>query len=266
MLKYTQLCRNYVKLKPALLFNQTNVLMQQNRNTFILRRKYQVPLYKKYQKYPRLTHKHFIYELVEDTDIKPQKCIDIVLLETIKGVGIKGQKVTVKSQKAYETLILPKLAVYATPENLKKYIIEEQDIDKLSYSSPFIERTINLLAQCYLPIRMSIDIPWTIEKWHVRVSFRVLGYIVPEDAITLPKKTISGPDLSIENKEFYIIVKINNQEEVKVRCKIFHYSSNEQKKIKYDVPLYELPNIPIFAEDEPILNSLPKHRLFKMKL
>ncbi|XP_003696201.1 39S ribosomal protein L9, mitochondrial [Apis florea] len=260
MLKYTQLCRNYLKL---LFSHQNNVLIQQNRNTFILKRKYPVPLYKKYETRAKLKHKHFIYELVEDTNVKPQKKIDIVLLETVKKIGEKGEKVTVSSQKAYETLILPKLAVYATPENLEKYLIEDQDEKKkLSmYSSQFVERTMNVLSVCYLSLSMSMDIPWTIEKWHVRVSFRKLGYIVPEDAIILPDKTISGPNLSIENKEFYILIKINNHEEVKVRCKIHHYTSDPKKQIKYDVPFYQLKNIAIFAEDQPILNSLPKHRL-----
>ncbi|XP_043581778.1 39S ribosomal protein L9, mitochondrial [Bombus pyrosoma] len=261
MLRYTQLYLNY--LKSTFLSRQNNILVQQNRNTYILKRMHPVPLHKKYERQPRLTHKHFIYEFIEHSSQRKQKKIDLVLLESVKNIGEKGQKVSVSSQKAYESLILPKLAVYATPENLKKYIIEDIDVQRRlsKYSSQFVEKTISTLSQCYLPVTMSMDNPWTIEKWHVKVAFRNEGYIVPEYAITLPEKTISGPDLSIENKEFYVIVKINNIEEVKVRCKVHHYTSNSEKVIKYDVPYYLLPSIAIFPEDQSILNSLPKHPL-----
>lgn len=262
MLKYAQLCINHLKPQATLLLNQANVSLQQTRNTFILKRKYAPSLRKKYQTYTKLKHKHYIYELVEDTNTRPQKYIDVVMLETVKNVGDKGQKVSMKSQRVYETLILPKLAVYATPENLEKYLIEDAEARKAlnEYSSQFVERTITLLSQHYLHLTMSMDVPWTIERWHVRACFRKFGFIVPENAITMPSKPISGPDLSIESKEFYVVVKINNHEEVKVRCKIFHQTSDPERKIKYDVPLYTLPNIAVFPEDQEIINSLPKHR------
>lgn len=73
MLKYTQLYKNYLKSRLTLFSHQNNVLMQQSRNTFILKRKYPVPLHKKYETRAKLKHKHFIYELIEDTNVKPQK-------------------------------------------------------------------------------------------------------------------------------------------------------------------------------------------------
>lgn len=261
MLKCTQVGINYLKTQSTFLSKQTN-LIQQNRNTFILKRRYPVPLHKKHQTRAKLNHKHYIYDLVEDTNVRRQPVIDVILVEPVKHVGDRGQKITMGGQKAYETLILPKLAVYATPENLKKYLIEDlEDKKRLCvFSSEFVERTMNLMSFLYLEIHMSMDVPWTIEKWHVRASFRKAGYIVPDDAISLPEKTISGPDLTIENKEFYVTVKINNHEEILVRCKILHYTSDPDKKIRYDVPLHELPNIAIFPEDQEILNSLPKYK------
>ncbi|CAK9814046.1 39S ribosomal protein L9, mitochondrial [Anthophora quadrimaculata] len=268
MLKCTCFCVNYLKTQSTFLSNQTNVIAQQTRNTFILKRKHPPGLHKKYERTTRLTHKHFIYELVEDTNTKKQKMIDVILLKTIEEYGEKGQMIKVPSIKGYETLILPKLATYASPENIKKYFIEDafinKDIDE--HSSRFVERTMTILSHCYLRIRMSLDVPWTIEKWHIRTSFRRVGIIVPEDAITLPKRTISGPDMSIENKEFYVTVKINNCEEVKVRCKIHHYTSDPKRMIIYDKPIYQLSNIAIFPEDQPILDSLPKHYLYKQEI
>ncbi|CAK9808001.1 39S ribosomal protein L9, mitochondrial [Anthophora plagiata] len=268
MLKCTCFCVNYLKIQSTFLSNQTNVIVQQTRNTFILKRKHAPRLHKKYEKTVRLRQRNFIYELVEDTNIKKQKKIDVILLETIKNVGEKGQMINVPSIRGYETLILPKLATYATPENIEKYLIDDASIEKsmCGYSSRFVERTMNLLSQSYLCIRMSLDVPWTIEKWHIRATFRCVGYIVPEDAITLPERTISGPDMSLENKEFYVTVKINNCEEVKVRCKIRHYTSDPERIIIYDKPIYQLSNIAIFPEDQPILDSLPKHRLYKQEI
>lgn len=51
--------------------------------------------------------------------------------------------------------------------------------------------------------------PWTIEPWHVRSAFRRIGIIVPEDAITLPEVAITGPDLEMENKVFYVTVTVS---------------------------------------------------------
>ncbi|KOC59689.1 39S ribosomal protein L9, mitochondrial [Habropoda laboriosa] len=174
-----------------------------------------------------------------------------------------GQKITLPSVKAYEKFILPKLAVYATPENIEKYLIQDiEDRKKLcAYSSQFVERTICVLSQCYLRLRMSLDVPWTIEKWHLRVCFRMQGLIVPENAIILPEKAISGPDISIENREFYVTVKINDHEKVKVRCKIHQYTSDPEREIIYDTPYYQFASRAIFPEDQEILNSLPRHRL-----
>ena len=55
---------------------------------------------------------------------------------------------------------------------------------------------------------MNIENSWVLEKWHVRVACRRAGLTVPEESITLPPKTIRGPDLDIEGKEFYIKIKV----------------------------------------------------------
>lgn len=57
---------------------------------------------------------------------------------------------------------------------------------------------------------MNRENSWTIQPWHIKVSFRKCGYEVPEEAITLPLKAISGPDMSIEGKEFYVTVTVSN--------------------------------------------------------
>lgn len=65
------------------------------------------------------------------------------------------------------------------------------------------------LSRVALTVVMNKDHPWTIKPWHVSTSFRKCGYIVPEYAITLPDKPISGPDLSLQGKEFYVTVTVS---------------------------------------------------------
>lgn len=51
------------------------------------------------------------------------------------GIGHKGQQVSVKPNFAYERLLLPKLAVYASPENfelMKNYLYQIKDEEKPS--------------------------------------------------------------------------------------------------------------------------------------
>lgn len=43
----------------------------------------------------------------------------INLFNLFLGIGHKGEQVSVKPNFAYERLLLPKLAVYASPENLE---------------------------------------------------------------------------------------------------------------------------------------------------
>lgn len=212
-----------------------------------------------------LKSRYFIYDLVENTVSRKQTIIDLILLESVQGIGLKGQKVSIPSEKAYNNFLLPKLAVYASPENIEKYFIEDTEFQKMKNikSSKHVDRTLNTLSHLYLYVHMSMHTPWTIEKWHIRISFQRSGFIVPEDAITLSEKPISGPDLSLENKEFYVTVKINNQEEVKVRCRLRHWSSDLKNQAKSDVLHWDLPSVAIFPEDQPILDSLPKHRLCK---
>lgn len=59
-----------------------------------------------------------------------------------------------------------------------------------------------------LSVVMNMEHPWTLKPWHIKASFRKCGYIVPEDAITIPEIPISGPDMNLENKEFFVTVMV----------------------------------------------------------
>ncbi|EZA48530.1 hypothetical protein DMN91_006957 [Ooceraea biroi] len=256
MLKFPKLLVNHVKMLAAPLPSQADCLLQQTRNTYILKRKYELPLHKKNQKPHRFKSRHYIYEVVDHQDKKKQKVLDLILTKFVSGIGNVGTRVSIPANVAYKSLLLPKLADYATPENVEKYmkLVETQEVES-PFSSVTVENTMKYLTQLQVAVVMSKDVPWTLEKWHIRTHFRKVSVSVPEDAITMPEKPISGPNMDIEGKEFYVTLTINNREQIKVRCVIHHWAT--EKAARLFVPeFWKLPPEPIFPEDKPILDSL----------
>ncbi|KAF6201870.1 hypothetical protein GE061_004266 [Apolygus lucorum] len=103
---------------------------------------------------------------------------------------------------------------------------------------------------------MNKENPWTIQPWHIRCSFRKAGIHVPEYAIKMPDKPISGPDFSLENRDFLITVTVNGLEKANVRCRIHHWSTNPSNRMPYVKYPCSLKTEPIFEEDAPILDKL----------
>lgn len=60
-----------------------------------------------------------------------------------------------------------------------------------------------------LSVIVSKENPWILKPWHVRAAFRRKRIIVPEDAIELPPREIKGPDMSIQDKEFYVTITVH---------------------------------------------------------
>lgn len=232
--------------------------LQHVRTTFILRRKNKVPLVKARQNPSRrrLKNRHFIYELVEDTNIKKKEPVKVILTTSIDGLGSKGQTVEVSRHKARNELLLPGLAVYASPENLKKYSNFVQELKEDQPSSEYSRQTARSLSLRVISVSMNMSNPWQIEPWHIRVAFRKAGIIVPEEALTLPSQPITGPDLSLENKEFLVRVKINNKEEAPVRCRIHHYATDVRERLPWVREFWKHPVEPIFPEEASVLNDL----------
>ncbi|BES98675.1 ribosomal protein L9 [Nesidiocoris tenuis] len=104
---------------------------------------------------------------------------------------------------------------------------------------------------------MNKTTPWTIQPWHIRVAFRKSGVIVPENAIKIPDKPISGPDLSLENKDFVCVITINGQEKANARCRIHHWATNPSERLPYVQYPWCQKSEPIFEEEAPILEKLP---------
>lgn len=159
--------------------------------------------------------------------------MEVVLTAFVDGIGSKGDVVSVKQNVAYNKLLLPGLAVYKTPENLVRYAKTTINTDEIEHSSPFAQRTVNVLESRILAIIMNKDNPWVLQPWHVRASLRKIGVNAVEEAIELPETPITGPDLLKQNKEFVVTVTVNGLEKAKVRCRIHHWSSEASERLPH---------------------------------
>ncbi|XP_063700163.1 large ribosomal subunit protein bL9m [Culicoides brevitarsis] len=247
--------RNSLNLVKSSFFQQPAVVtacfLPQTRNTFILKRRWEPKLHKKNEKPAKLRGRHFVYDFVEDTTVKP-RYLKLILSSFVEGMGQKGDIVTVKHDVGYNKLLLPGLAVYHTPENLKKYERTAESIaeEALKHSTPYAERTVNILQSLTFFLSMNKDHPWTIEKWHIRTTFRKMQIYVPDECIEMPKEPITGPDMEKEHKEFYVTVTINNLEKARARFRIHHWSSEPSERLPYIYEFWKKPSELLFPDDE----------------
>ncbi|XP_044729984.1 39S ribosomal protein L9, mitochondrial [Chrysoperla carnea] len=247
-----------------LLYSSTNTILKTNtldlqiqpsRNTFILKRRWPPGLQKKNGPAKKLRGRNFVYDLVEDTNVRAQQLMEVILTSYVEGLGVAGDVVQVKPNYAYNKLLLPKLGVYKTPENEAKYL-KNQIQTNIQHSSPYAPKTQKALEYMLLHVTMNKDTAWTIEPWHIRASFRKSGYHVPEHAITLPEKPINGPDLTLEGKEFYVTVTINKFEKAQVKCRLHHWSTEPSERLPFIYEFWKKPAEAIFEEQTPVLNKL----------
>lgn len=233
---------------PKLCGSVTGILTAQpNRTTVILRRKWPPGLHKKSQQPKRLRGRHYVYEFVENTESKKKPDIEVILTDYVQGLGERGDRVFVRPNIAYNKLLLPGLAVYATPTNIERYCKEETD-RKLTYSSPFVQRTLGFLSNLHLSVTMNKEVPWTVEPWHIRASLRKHGVHVPESAIKIPDEPITGPDLDKEGKIFFVTITVNNQEKVDVKCRIHHWSTKLSDRLPFTPEYWKLPDTPVLKQ------------------
>ncbi|CAL1288213.1 unnamed protein product [Larinioides sclopetarius] len=129
--------------------------------------------------------------------------------------------------------------------------------ERAKYSSIQAGMLVKVLSKSTIPVFMNHKEPWTVEKKHIHVAFRVEGFLVPEDAIELPSTPIEGPDLEKESTDFAVYVTINNTEKVPVRCRLFHIKPGlETAKLSDELYLDKCE--PILPEQKELLESMPK--------
>lgn len=96
-------------------------------------------------------------------------------------------------------------------------------------------QTIKSFQRILLSVVMNMNQPWTIKPWHIKTSFRKCGYIVPEYALTLPEHPITGPDMNLENKEFFVTLTVRMQQYYILFSHINIFRLIRLKKYRFDV-------------------------------
>lgn len=103
------------------------------------------------------------------------------------------------AEEAHKSLLLLGFAIYASPENLKKFsdiVIPE---DSVSYSSEATQNKLPFMSKIVTPVVMSGDEyseKWSVQPWHIRIALRTYaGVQLENDAcVRMPlDKTIEGP-------------------------------------------------------------------------
>lgn len=158
---------------------------------------------------------------------KDPEFLEVILIDHVSGIGVKGDVLTVDEKLAFSNLIPTQKAVYATEENkryYKKLIEEKQEGGPSSALSPI---TAEKLQQKIFLLTMSNTQEWTIEKKHIRLSLRRQNLMVNEDAIELPATKIHGPNVGYEGKDIivYITINGNKYERIPIRLMLHHLNA-----------------------------------------
>ncbi|KAK8778374.1 hypothetical protein V5799_020283 [Amblyomma americanum] len=244
----------------ALLGSAQSTACAQVRTTKILRRVVTPPLSKLWYKTPRILSKeHFIYEYEEVTEFKKKPNIDVILTQFVEGLGNKWDIVSVKPFYGLTHLIVPGLAMYATPENLKlrdEMKVGKEDLGPV-YSSRFSPVTLRMLKSTIIRLPMNREEGWTVEPWHLRIALRQAGITVPEVSIEVPETPITGPDYAgKENKVFLATIYVNKVDKGVVPFRIQHVGKAVRVDESSEVPFEKLPVEALFPEQEASLQEL----------
>uniref|UniRef100_A0A8C7ERY7 Large ribosomal subunit protein bL9m n=1 Tax=Neovison vison TaxID=452646 RepID=A0A8C7ERY7_NEOVI len=170
--------------------------LSHNRGTVIVERWWKVPLAGEGRK-PRLRRRHRVYKLVEDTKHGPKGSLELILTQSVEGLGVRGDLVSVKKSLGRNQLLPQGLAVYASPEN-KKLFEEEK-----------------LLRQ-----------EGKLEKIQTRAG-EMLGVVVAPHALKLPEEPIT------QWGEYWCEVTVNGLDTVKVPMSVVNFERPKTKRYKY---------------------------------
>jgi len=236
----------------------------QKRNTVIVKRVYKPPLVTGAE----LTQakidesvigtdddKYCIYKVEEAK--QPEHQVKLILKRSVDDFGKKGQIVNVPFRKAHKYLLLPGFAVYHTEENLEKFadIIIPEEVQQ--NSSETARKMVNYWSKRVLGVKMNMDVPWTIEKWHIKTALRRQRLWVTDDRIELPGGEISGPDRSLDNKEFIAVVTVSHLEKIKIRCRIHLYTDDIERQMKIPFWYHKMAE-PVWESERLELLNMPR--------
>ncbi|KRZ71615.1 39S ribosomal protein L9, mitochondrial [Trichinella papuae] len=180
------------------------------------------------------------YEVVQEDGNGSRPDVAVILTQDVEGYGKAGEVITVASEILHNELLPLKLVVYPTKFNRHLYNITDEVGILWSFAQmnmrsqkklSFELRTSKELHSTLIIVNMSLDNEWTMEKWHLRVSMRLQGFMVPDDCIILPLHPIVGPNLDLEAKLFRFYVVVNKHIVVPMVGRIQQVSNKMAKKL-----------------------------------
>ncbi|KRX42001.1 39S ribosomal protein L9, mitochondrial [Trichinella murrelli] len=172
------------------------------------------------------------YEVIQEDGDGCRPDVAVILTQDVEGYGKAGEVITVSSEILHNELLPLKLAVYPTKFNRRLYNITDEQMSKRGQKKLSFElRTSKELHSMVVIVNMSLDNEWTLEKWHLRVSMRLQGFMVPDDCIVLPLHPIVGPNLDLEAKLFRFYVVVNKHIVVPMLGRIQQVSNKMAKKL-----------------------------------
>jgi len=163
-----------------------------------------------FQHAPFEKQEYQLYDHVEEA-VKEHPPVKVILLKSVDGVGRRGDVVDVPSDDFHNSLFPTGCAIYATPYDLK--LLEKQRLagefsklepeDMLNFE---YKKLVRLLNNTIVPITMTFDDKWTLEKRHLRINLRRAGFFVSEENIVLPREKLQGPNKNLQGKlvTFYV--------------------------------------------------------------
>ncbi|CAJ0577929.1 unnamed protein product, partial [Mesorhabditis spiculigera] len=174
-------------------------------------------------------------EVVEQEPTTPTGNLQLILLEDVEGVGHQFDFVSVETNLARTELLPTRKAVYASPFDLKYYgDMKEKMKDELAarvripYDYLVVGRKLKKMV---IPIKVSMENQWALNKTIVKTSLRQTGVALVDDAIYVPDQpSISGPNPELEAKLFRFYVVVGKQYIVPMVGRIAHVSTDETKK------------------------------------
>jgi len=199
-----------------------SVLQQFSRGTAIFKRMYPPKWYRKSATgpfRPKLKRREYVYIMEENLNYKPAGDIEVILAADIEGLGFQGDVVTVSKRLARNHMLPVGVAEYVSEDNLSKYeqIRKERESEKRQTLTA--HKTMKQLQMMNLPIPMSSAVPWTLNRTHVKVAFRMCGVELGEEQIVLPDDPVTEP------KEIVLKVNVNGLNTVPVHALIYLHNS-----------------------------------------
>ncbi|XP_004404332.1 PREDICTED: 39S ribosomal protein L9, mitochondrial [Odobenus rosmarus divergens] len=204
--------------------------LSHNRGTVIVERWWKVPLAGEGRK-PRLHRRHRVYKLVEDTKHGPKGSLELILTQSVEGLGVRGDLVSVKKSLGRNQLLPQGLAVYASPENKKlfeeeKLLRQEGKLERIQTKAG--EMTVKFLRSCHLEVGMKNNVKWELNPEIVaRHFFKNLGVVAAPHALKLPEEPITRWG------EYWCEVTVNGLDTVRVPMSVVNFERPKTKRYKY---------------------------------